>query len=103
MTRARYSREQRENALRLYKEGRHSLAEIAFQTGASYEAVGQWASRAGLTGKRRGMADSPCTLKVAATAQQRVPSLIPDKRNLTGRTFGDPLPGRSALDQRGCK
>ena len=28
-------------------------------------------------------------------------SLPPDTRDLTSRTFGDPPPGRSALDQRG--
>lgn len=31
---------------------------------------------------------------------EQIPSQPRDTRNLTGRLFGDPLPGRSALDQK---
>ena len=33
-------------------------------------------------------------------AERAIAAIPPDTRNLTARAFGDPLPGRSALDQR---
>lgn len=35
-------------------------------------------------------------------AARALASVPPDTRNRTSRLFGDPLPGRSALDQRGA-
>lgn len=48
----------------------------------------QWNNRA--AGRVRNQAD-------ADAAKQVIPQ---DTRSLTGRLFGDPLPGRSALDKR---
>lgn len=36
-----------------------------------------------------------------STVAARLAEIPPDTRSLTARTFGDPLPGRSALAQRG--
>lgn len=35
-----------------------------------------------------------------APALEARAALLADRRDLTGRVFGDPLPGRSALDRR---
>lgn len=46
--------------------------------------------------------EKPQSLRVAvkADAERAFAQVPPDTRDLTARIFGDPLPGRSALDQR---
>lgn len=43
------------------------------------------------------------TGRLDADADRLKAQIPPDTRDLTARIFGDPLPGRSALDQRGMQ
>ena len=50
--------------------------------------------------KSQGISHMASRNSVADDAMARLAEIPPDTRGLTARTFGDPIPGRSALDRR---
>lgn len=101
--------DQRRMIVDLYREGA-SPSKLAERFGVTDTAIVQLARRAGVAPQRPDLAHlAGTTHGRGRKAQQRKfegaemqAAAVPnDTRSLTAAFFGDPLPGRSALDQRG--
>lgn len=97
------------HAQRLYAEGRN-YREISKELGLSGSTMARiWLDpgyaeyrRQRVRQYRRGFAVSPVTVdrwQIAEAAARLMAEIPPDTRDLTGRIFGDPLPGRRAIDK----
>lgn len=88
----------------LWHEGR-SIKEIAEHFGVSDRAIRNRLPKAWLLARRREKG-LPTVINLStrretiADAKRQLAALPPDTRDFTARLFGDPPPGRSALDRK---